>query len=269
MIESSSNSHIKRIQKLMKNARFRRQEQAFIAEGWKMADEALGRGLVRALYLSESAECEYEKRLSAGISAAPCSRFPIQTVSDRCFRDMADTINPQGILAEVTMPRYDREQVLSSRQASLLCLEDIQDPGNLGTMMRTAEGAGMTALILSRGCVDLFNPKVVRSTMGALFRVPFFICDDMSTEVESLKKDGFVIYAAHLSAERDYTDVQYPDRAAVLIGNEAGGLSDAVAGRADALLRIPMEGELESLNAAVSAALFMYELYRSRKNVLQ
>ncbi len=269
MIESSSNSHIKRIQKLMKNARFRRQEQAFIVEGWKMADEALARGLVKSLYLSERAEGEYTKRQQCGKPAPADGGVPVHIVSDRCFRDMADTINPQGILAEVSMPRYDREQILSSRRAALLCLEDIQDPGNLGTIMRTAEGAGMTALVLSKGCVDLFNPKVVRSTMGALFRVPYLACDDMSTEVERLKKEGFVIYAAHLSAERDYTDEQYADRAAVLIGNEAGGLSDAVSGRADTLLKIPMEGELESLNAAVSAALFMYELHRSRKNVLQ
>lgn len=269
MIESSSNSHIKKIQKLMKNARFRRQEQAFVVEGWKMVAEALEHRLVKEIYLSGHAGHEYRRRLEYGELTVPENDVMVEMVSDQCFRVVADTVTPQGILAVVQMPEYDKEKILSSTDSALLCLEDIQDPGNLGTMMRTAEGAGMSALVLSKGCVDLFNPKVVRSTMGALFRVPFFVCEDMPTEVELLKKAGFVTYAAHLEAERNFMEEEYSEKTAILIGNEANGLSDAVSEKADKRLKIPMEGKLESLNAAVSAALFMYEVYRSRKNVLQ
>ena len=269
MIESSSNSHIKKIQKLMKNARFRRQEQAFVVEGWKMVSEALERRLVKAVYLSDCAYQEYRERLAARELSVCEKDVAVETVSDQCFRLIADTVTPQGILAIVHMPEYDKNRILSLPDSALLCLEDIQDPGNLGTMMRTAEGAGMSALVLSKGCVDIFNPKVVRSTMGALFRVPFFVCEDMSTEVELLKREGFVTYAAHLGAEQNFMEEKYARKTAVLIGNEAKGLSDGVSEKADRLLKIPMEGELESLNAAVSAALFMYEVYRRRKNVLQ
>lgn len=265
MIESSTNNHIKKIQRLMKNARFRRQEQAFVVEGWKMTAEALKRSMVRTLYLSESSRQDYKRRLDAGELVVPGEETAVEVVADQCFREIADTVNPQGILAVVRMPQYDREQILSSPDAAVLCLEDIRDPGNMGTMMRTAEGAGMSALILSKGCVDLFNPKVVRATMGALFRVPFFICGDMSIEAEALKSSGFTLYAAHLDAARDFREEGYAGRVAILIGNEANGLSDAVSEKADRRVKIPMEGELESLNAAVSAALLMYELYRRRK----
>lgn len=264
MIESAASHQIKKIQKLMRNARFRRQEKLFAAEGWKMAEEALERRLVAALYLSESALPEYQRRLDAGEIITPADGTVVEIVADKCFRDLADTVNPQGILAVIRMPQYDREQILSFPGARVLCLEDIQDPGNLGTMMRTAEGAGMSALILSKGCVDLFNPKVVRATMGALFRVPFLYCDDMSTEVENLKQRDFTVYAATLDADSDFREEEYSGRAAVLVGNEANGLSPAVSEKADKKIKIPMEGELESLNAAVSAALLMYELYRHR-----
>lgn len=260
MIESSANGQIKKIQKLKKSARFRRQELLFVAEGWKMAGEALRRGLVRALYFSASGEKEYGGKLSAY-----GKEVQTEVLSDRLFGELTDTVTPQGVLAVVEMPGYDRKQLIGAEDAALLCLENIQDPGNLGTMIRTAEGAGMAGVILSKGCVDLFNPKVVRATMGALFRVPFLMSEDLSTEVENLKKEGFTMYAAHLHGQADFTEEAYPGRVGILIGNEANGLSSEVSALADRRVRIPMEGELESLNAAVSAALFMYEVHRNRR----
>ncbi|MBO5488597.1 MAG: RNA methyltransferase, partial [Eubacterium sp.] len=186
----------------------------------------------------------------------------VEYVVSKLFEKLSDTITPQGIMALVHMPSYNRDEILAKPEGALLCLEDIQDPGNLGTMMRTAEGAGMTALVLTKNCVDLFNPKVVRSTMGSLFRVPYYVCEDMTTEVECIKKAGFTTYAAHLQGTCDYTEQSYNGKVAVLIGNEANGLKEETAEKTDCLVKIPMEGELESLNAAVSAALFMYEIHR-------
>ena len=264
MIESKKNQAIKRIQKLKKSARVRRKEQAFVVEGWKMSQEALERQMVEQIYVSESAQKEFERKVSGESLSEEMLPKEVEIVSDPLFRELSDTVTPQGILAVVKMPEYDRMQILAQEDASLLCLEDIQDPGNLGTMIRTAEGAGMSGVVLSAGCVDLYNPKVVRSTMGALFRVPTYLCEDMSTEVELLKDKGYTFYAAHLQGDCDYTEKLYEGRVGVLIGNEANGLSDSVTELSDYKVRIPMEGELESLNAAVSAGLLMYEIHRKR-----
>lgn len=271
MIESSANRQIKRIAKLQRNARFRRREKCFVAEGWKMAEEAVRHGLAQCVYVSEDAEEEWRERANGGVagggrldSGNALKDMPVEVVSPALFRELSETVSPQGILVLVAMPQYEMETMLTGESASMLLLEDIQDPGNLGTMFRTAEGAGMSGVILSRGCVDLFNPKTVRSAMGALFRVPYAVTDEMTTTVELLKQKEFTIYAAHLEGERDYASESYQGRTGILIGNEANGLSDPVSRRADRLVKIPMEGELESLNAAVSAALLMYEVHRRR-----
>lgn len=265
VIESADNNHIKRIRKLLTNARFRKQEQAFVVEGWKMAGEALRRHLVEALFVADWAEEEYGKRIADGDLPICQDGILVGILAGKLFRGLSDTVNPQGIIAVVRMPQYDRGRLIGSPRAAVLCLEDIRDPGNLGTMVRTAEGAGMSGLVLSKGCADLFNPKVVRSTMGAIFRVPYIFCEDMPAELELLKSDGFTLYAAHLGGECGFTEVDYMGRVGILVGNEAHGLRDEASAKADRLVRIPMEGELESLNAAVSAALLMYEVHRQRR----
>ena len=122
----------------------------------------------------------------------------------------------------------------------------------------------MSAVIMSAGCVDLFNPKVVRATMGAIFRLPFFITENMTKEVEQLKQEHFSVYAASLEGARLYTEETYAGKCAVIIGNEANGIKQETQQAATHKIKIPMEGRLESLNAAVSAALFMYEIHRNR-----
>lgn len=259
MIESSANKQIRKIKRLERDARFRRQEQCFVAEGWKMVREALQRHLVRGLYLSEQEENRAQELLHLSEYG-----MAYNVVSEKLFCEMSDTVNPQGVLAVVSMPTY-RWEDLTGAGAALLCMEDVRDPGNIGTMIRTAEGAGMTGVVLSKGCADLFHPKVVRATMGALFRVRYVTDFDFSTRVENMKREGFTIYAADLAAERDFRDCDYGGRVAILIGNEANGLSDAARSQADRLVKIPMEGELESLNAAVAAGLLMYEIHRKRR----
>ena len=257
MIENGKSAQLKRVQKLMKNPRFRRQEKRFVAEGWKMIAEALSRNMVETLYVS----AEQEERLR-DIPGLESTR--VELVSSALFRELSDTVTPQGALAVTRMPEYDRDALCEAPDAAFLCLENVQDPGNLGTMIRTAEGAGMSAVVMSRGCADLFNPKVVRSTMGALLRVPYYICEDMAEEAALLKRAGFTLYAAHLRGSCDYTEECYEGKLGILIGNEASGLTDAVAAAAERKVKIPMEGEVESLNAAVSAALLMYEVRRKR-----
>ncbi|MDO4286017.1 MAG: RNA methyltransferase [Eubacteriales bacterium] len=147
----------------------------------------------------------------------------------------------------------------------LLLLEDIQDPGNLGTMIRTAEAAGVTGIVMSRGTVDVFNPKTVRATMSALFRMPFFCAEDFVGTLGRIREKGIAIYAAHLEGARSYESCSYIEGTALLIGNEGNGLSDEAASAADYRIILPMRGRIESLNAAVAASVLLYEADRQRR----
>ena len=150
-----------------------------------------------------------------------------------------------------------REQ--EGRDPLFLLLEDVQDPGNLGTMIRTAEGAGADGIFMTEGCVDVYNPKTIRSTMGSLYRVPF-VCGASLLEVTALlKKEKITTYAAHLKGEKFFHEIDYHGGSAFLIGNEGNGLREETADLADTYLKIPMEGKLESLNAAMAAGLLMYQ----------
>lgn len=269
MIESMANAQIKKIQKLKKQIHTRRQEGLFVVEGWKMVGEALAHSLVAHLYVRESESDSFGTKLQNTAGKASFKDVPVEVVSNSVFQQLSDTVTPQGIMATVRMPQFDRLEVVQGQaggiyeEAKLLVLENIQDPGNMGTILRTAEGAGISGIVLGKGCVDLFNPKVVRSTMGALFRVPFYCCEDVVSEIIDLKACGFTFYAAHLQGEKDYCDVTYDGKIGIMIGNEANGLSEELSQLADIKVKIPMEGQLESLNAAVSAALFVYEVHRN------
>ena len=147
----------------------------------------------------------------------------------------------------------------------LLILENIQDPGNLGTMLRSSEGAGVTGVILSKGSADVYNPKVIRSTMGSIFRMPFMYVDNLPAFVEKLSERGIKTYAAHLKGKRNYDKFDYTKPTAFLIGNEGNGLSKETADAASEYVLIPMKGQVESMNAATSAAILTFEASRQRR----
>ncbi len=247
-ISSASNQHIKDLCRLQTKSSARRKEKLFVTEGIKMYREIPEEDLVNT-YVSETFLKEHEDQL----------RGNYIVVKDGIFREFSDTVTPQGIVSIVRQKEHQLHTILKKncRQRFLL-LESLQDPGNLGTIMRTAEGAGMTAVIMNKTTVDLFNPKVIRSTMGSIFRVPFLICDDLEDPIRELQKNGVTIYGAHLRGERFYHEESYEGSVGILIGNESKGLSEEITRMADKLIKIPMEGKLESLNAAVSAAILMY-----------
>lgn len=187
-----------------------------------------------------------------------------ELVSAKVFREMSDTQTPQGILAVVKQRHSALSELVNGKNAHLLLLEDIQDPGNLGTMLRAGEGAGITGVVMSKGCVDIYNPKVIRSTMGSIYRVPFVYTEDFHGAIHEIKKNCKV-YAAHLKGEYYYDKGDYTGATAMIIGNEAKGIREETAALADTLIKIPMEGQVESLNAAVAASILMYEVYRQRR----
>lgn len=276
IISSKDNKRIKYLRSLLEKGSARKKNRQFIVEGIKLVDEALEYGKVCEIILSESL---YEEIILGGLIKnallADNGKKLIDyvnegnstiVVSDAVFKTVSETINPQGVVAVVTMPEYEilneefLTQTYKNGKIKLLILEDTADPGNLGTIMRTAEAAGMTGVIMSKGTVDIFNPKAVRSTMGSIFRLPFIYVEDVREAIRELKKYGISFYAAHLKGKQSYKDVKYSDKAGILIGNEARGLSPETAELADIYIIIPMQGKVESLNAAVAAALMMYEI---------
>ena len=261
MISSESNAQIKEIIKLQKSARERRKKQLFVAEGIKLVGEAASHGKLQKIYVSESAVENLEKEEKWGLDS-----HSFEVVADSVFRQITGTVTPQGVLGLVLMPFYKLETILEDKRRSFLLLDDLRDPGNLGTIMRTAEGADMSGVILSRESVDLFNPKVVRATMGAIFRVPFYYAEDLTEIIELLKSRDIPVYGTMVKGSLLYDQADYRGGAAIVVGNEANGISRQVGEALSAKVRIPMAGSLESLNAAVSAAILMYEISRQKRD---
>lgn len=259
MISSTSNPQMKYLVQMQKKAKLRKEEQAFVVEGTKMFEEAVEGNLVIKAYFSET----YWKEKAEGKSYL--EKIAYEIVTDSVLKEISDTMTPQGVIAIVKMPQYDLQELIKREQVNLVLLENLRDPGNLGTIVRTAEGAGMDAVILSKESVDIYNPKVIRSTMGAIYRMPLLYVDSFSECLLDLQKNGIVVYATHLKGKNDYDREEYAKKSAVIIGNEANGITEETTDLADCLVKIPMEGKLESLNAAIAAALLMYEMYRQRR----
>ncbi|MCI8543250.1 MAG: RNA methyltransferase [Lachnospiraceae bacterium] len=261
MISSHSNPKVKQVAQWQTNSGKRREEGVFLAEGFKMCEEAPERD-VREIYITQEA---LEKAGTQPALREKLERIGYETVSSEVFRKMSDTRTPQGILCVVKRQETDLERLLAAENPLLIVLEDLQDPGNLGTIVRTGEGAGVTGIVMSARTVDIYNPKTIRATMGSIYRVPFVCAENLCGAVERMREKGIRVYAAHLAGENYYDNLNFRQGTAFLIGNEGNGLSRELTERADSLLKIPMEGSVESLNAAVSAALMMYEARRQRK----
>ena len=258
MITSTANGRIRELVKIKKSAKVRADREVFLVEGPKMFRE-IPRGMLREAYATQSFLNSEEGRLalSQGIT--------VETVSDSVFQYLSDTRSPQGILAVVSQFHYTAPDLLGTQTpALLLVLENLQDPGNLGTILRTAEAAGVTGILLSRDCADLTNPKVTRSTMGSVFRVPFVYTDSLEKEILALKKQKVRLYAAHLKGSVEAFTQDYTGPTAFMIGNESRGLTENTARFADQAIRIPMHGQVESLNAAVASSILLYEACRQR-----
>lgn len=256
MITSTSNRQVKQVMQLQKKAKARNEMDCFVVEGLKMAAEVPTDKMIQG-YLSASF---YEKH---GIPHQ-LQNVEFEIVDDKVFAQMSDTKTPQGILCLVKQYHYSLEDILGKENPLVLVLEDLQDPGNVGTIFRTAEGAGVDGIILSKNSVDLYHPKTIRSTMGSIYRMPFLYTDDLNGVLDKIKKSGVRTYAAHLEGNNTYDKEDYQTGCAFLIGNEGNGLSEKTTQAADCKIRIPMEGKLESLNAAVATALLIYEVHRQR-----
>ena len=257
MITSTSNPQIKNLVLLGKKSKARKEQGVFLAEGRKMFEEA-PKEQVRNLYVTQ--DYLFDEKNHAGLDG-----IKYEVLADHVMKAVCQSQTPQGILAVVSKMEWDIAYRESWCDGSYLLLENIQDPGNLGTMVRTAEAAGFRAVIVSGTTADLYNPKTVRATMGSIYRMPFVVAEDFHEVIRKMKKAGIKIYAAHLKGQNMYDEPDYTKTCGLLIGNEGNGLMKETADLADEYIKIPMEGRAESLNAAVAAAVLMYEVNRQKR----
>ena len=276
MITSLSNPRIKNVVQLQEKGKVRLDKRCFVIEGDHLFTEVPKSRLREVYYVEARLKDLPVAAREKLMTLRELKDLYIEEVSPEVMEKMSDTKTPQGILCVVSMeenfsaqnggteggfgttPRQD------AYEEPVLVLENLQDPGNVGTMIRTAEGAGFGTVLLSGGCVDLYSPKCVRATQGSLFRMNIRTGIDPVEAISMLKDNGIRTYAAYLAGSVPYTEPDYTKPTAFVIGNEGNGLTQTTAEACDERIRIPMEGRLESLNAAVAAALCMYECKRKR-----
>lgn len=257
-ITSVSNQIIKEVRSL-NNKKGRKTAQAILLEGYRLAKDALDSGAeIRYLIISDS----FFQKEELFISQMP--NIKSVQVPDELFSRISETESPQGILAVAEKPVYDKKEIISSIKR-VIALENIQDPGNLGTIIRSADACGFDAVLLSKDSVDPYNPKVIRSTMGSLFHIPVIVEDNFTEALHELKSNNILLAAAHIRDALPCWQADMSGKVAIIIGNEGNGLSDKVLDLADITVMIPMSGKAESLNASAAASILIYECLRQNE----
>ena len=256
MITSKENAIVKYVKSLSQK-KYREMQKEYMIEGYKMLKEAIENEQEISLTLF----CE---ELWNGLKEEKewleKNGLKLELVSKNVFCYLADTVTPQGILAvvkEKSMENQDYSNVI-------FALDDLQDPGNLGTIIRTLDAAGYQDLIVSQGTAEVYNPKVVRSTMGAIFRVHFYKATNLQEKLEELKRNGYQIVVTSLDTNSYYYDLNFQEKLVIVIGNEAKGVTQEIQEMADRKIKIPMLGKTESLNAAVATSILAYEGVRQK-----
>ncbi len=256
MLTSAKNPRIQRIQKLQRSARFRRAEGVFVIEGLRLAEEAWLAGCQPELVIHTEALSPRAQQILAGWRDGGVELLP---VTPQVLSVVSDTQTPQGLLAVLPI----RSLPIPAQAGFLLIADELRDPGNLGTILRTALAAGVEAALLPPGTVDVFSPKVVRSAMGAHFRLPIHLSpwDEIQRLVESL---SLTVYLADASGGQSLYNSDFAAPLALIIGGEAAGAGSQASKLATRRVHIPMPGKAESLNAAMAAAVLLFEVVRQR-----
>ena len=258
-ITSKDNETIKHIKKL-KEKKYREEYGEFIVEGIKMIEEALNEGAkVKSVIICEDCKTQgcIPNELMYEIAKLNCIY-----VAEKVFNTITDVINPQGIMAVIEKPQNQEKIINYSENVSLL-LDNIQDPGNMGTILRTADSLNMKQIIVSKGTADSYNSKVVRSTMGAIFRVKIIECEDLEKTLKEVKKQKYELVITSLQTKNSIYDIKY-NKKVIVIGNEGNGVSKRIQDMADVKVKIPMIGKTESLNVSVATGIVLYEYIRQK-----
>lgn len=252
MIESLHSPHVARVKALLSSKKDRQEAGLFVAEGLQGVREAIHNNSIETLYLTESGQ---ERLVKANIDF---NQTNVIEIAGKVAEAMSDAITSQGIIAICKLPNHDKSELLKFQDKHLIFLDEIQDPGNAGTILRTADAMGIKAMITSPGSVDFFSPKVVRATAGSLWHIPVFNniqLDEVFAILPSHKR-----YALDASGDLELTQVNFDQPALWIFGNEARGLKRDVAQAIRVSIKMP--GNAESLNLAASAAIVMHQISR-------
>lgn len=253
-IESKDNNFFKHIKKL-KERRFRDKEGLFILEGLRLIEEAIKAKMeIEYIIISK----EYYEKFEGFFIENKILVNRTNILSNSLFTQIASTENPQGIIAIVK--KKDNAKRLNG-DFYLLC-DKVQDPGNLGTIIRTAHAAGVNGIILTKGTVDIYNDKTIRSTMGSIFYIPIFYDDENFTITKDLKNDGFSLVATSLKESKNFFEEDLKNKIILAVGNEGNGISNELFELADKKVKIPMPGGAESLNVSIATSIILFEKVR-------
>lgn len=257
MITSKQNPLIKELQLIQKKKKERNNQKVFIVEGLRAVKEIPSLWEIHKYVVAKSFALEAEKVIIN-------KSIPVIFVADNVFENISDTKTPQGIMAVVSQLDYQLEEIIKADQGFFIIADQVQDPGNLGTLIRTAHASGANGIFLSKGCVDLYNPKTIRATMGSIFHIPIWIDMDMEEIIKELMGADTNIYATALEESKILYDYDYTKKTAIVIGNEANGISEITRKLVSNFIKIPMPGGAESLNASIAAGICMFEVVRQR-----
>lgn len=261
-IQSSQNNTIKEI-KALHLKKNRDTQGLYFIEGIRFVSDAIDneQTIVKVIISDKLESLNGGGKLIERVTAVcdECSLVP-----EKLFKEISDTQTPQGILAVLKKSEFVFDTIIREGN-SVVILDSLQDPGNVGTIIRTADAAGVSAVILTKGSVDLFSPKLIRSTMGSVFHIPIFEGLIINETIDLLKKAGYKVIASHLDGTNNYYDEDLIGKSAIIVGNEANGISNETSELADRLVKIPMPGKAESLNASVAASIMIYEIVRQKK----
>ena len=260
VISSKDNDLIKHIKKL-KDKKHRDESNEYIIEGVKLIEEAVKeKARIKKIIVCEDTTRTYEIPTNIMYEIA---KYECVYVTNKVFASITQVTNPQGIMAIIE--KGDTNVQIDYTQDIIVALDDVQDPGNLGTILRTVDSIGLNQIIVSKGTADAFNSKVVRSTMGAIFRVKIIEVENLPQAIKEMRKHHFKLMVTSLQTKNSIYEIDF-NKKIIVIGNEANGVSKEIQDMADEKAKIPMLGRTESLNASVAAGVVMYEYVRQKLN---
>ena len=258
VISSKDNELIKHIKKL-KDKKYRDENNEYIVEGVKLIEEAVQENAkIKKIIVCEDTTRTYEIPTQVMLEIA---KYECVYVTDKIFSSITQVTNPQGVMAIIE--KNSENQEIDYTQDIIIALDNVQDPGNLGTILRTVDSIGLKQIIVSKDTVDAFNSKVVRSTMGAIFRVKIIEVENLTQAIKEMRKHHFKLMVTSLQTENSIYDIEF-NKKIIVIGNESNGVSKEIQDMADEKAKIPMLGKTESLNASVAAGVVMYEYVRQK-----
>ncbi len=249
---SFNNKRVKLLKKYYESSKYRQNDNVYVIEGKKLLKD-VDKNDIKEIYVSESFAQADTKCLK------DFDKTSIYVLKNDVFKRTVRTDTPQGVAAVMNKRIYEEERFFDTKRTQrIIVCERIQDPGNMGTIIRTALAAGFDALIADKECVDVYNPKCVSASMSGICRLPILCVTDLLSTIEKLKSNEFSCIAAAMSAQFPYNCFTYKENIAIIVGNEGNGLSDATIRACDDTVFIPMRNEMESLNVAVAAGILMY-----------